>query len=117
MTKPKLPTRSQAYLIAFFAGQSFPKVRTNEATYKACRTSGWIERTDEHPYHQTTTVGLAALAAYQQAQKPTPEPVDVEHVMGLVRAYGQECRHGAPTGDNAIHLLDLIRAAITSKEA
>lgn len=55
-------TTGQANVVAYFAGFRKPyTTRTNQATYATCRERGWIEATDEFPFHQTTTAGLETL--------------------------------------------------------
>jgi len=60
-------TVGQANTVAYFAELAQPhQVRTNQATYAACRERGWIERIDEFPYHRTTKEGLKALAEHMR---------------------------------------------------
>lgn len=58
------PTVTQAETIRYFAGlpRRAPRVhKPTELTYAACVRNGWIEKTEEWPYHKTTPEGLAAI--------------------------------------------------------
>ncbi|MFJ8690243.1 hypothetical protein [Micromonospora wenchangensis] len=112
-TKTKLPTKSQAAVIAQFAGRPFDeKVRTNAATREKCRSNGWIEATDVWPYHQATADGIAALDAYEQANQPTA----ADNLMSLIEAYGRACYLHGPNTPDAHRLHAQIWQAITGKE-
>ncbi|MFI2663322.1 hypothetical protein [Micromonospora carbonacea] len=111
----RIPTKSQAYLIAHFADRPFPeKARANQTTYKKCRDNGWLEATDTWPYHQTTDDGIAALNAYEQANQPARA---AQHLMELIEAYGKACYLHGPNTSDAHRLHEQIRQAITRTEA
>lgn len=55
------PTACQAALIRYFDGGPAPQGKIRQSTYETCRQRGWIERSDEFPFHRTTELGRQAL--------------------------------------------------------
>lgn len=59
------PTPAQEAAIRYFdnpaayAGKTV--ARMTSATYRACRDRGWLESSDEWPYHRTTDTGRRAI--------------------------------------------------------
>lgn len=56
------PTPAQTEAIIYFAGGPRPTQRVTEATYRACREAGWIEKTEQFPFHSTTDAGRKVVA-------------------------------------------------------
>jgi hypothetical protein len=65
MSAPPKPTPAQERLIRYFAGEATADRQRPPAgpTYAACERNGWIEKTDEWPYHRTTDAGRDAIGA------------------------------------------------------
>lgn len=88
MTKP---TAFQAALIRYFDGGSVPKEAIRQPTYETCRRRGWIERTDEFPFHRTTELGRQALAPSAPNTAPATarrQRIGDEKRAGILRSHG-----------------------------
>lgn len=114
------PTPAQETLIRYFAGdtprgQRSAAVRTTVGTYRVCKRKGWIEETDEFPFHRATPAGRLAvgldaavvdLAAHQRIRR-------------LARGVQNLCDNGGHQVDaaRALQILTEVEAAVAASRS